>query len=95
MHNLVATILGQVNTLGGADQQTDLVQTLHYLNNARDILLFKGVHGKLTAIIGEVRAVLCNVGEALILETAHIVLQFGVGVSARHDKVDSLRLQAG
>ena len=74
MHNLIATILGQVNTLGGAHQQTDLVQPLHYLNNARDILFLKGMHGKLTAVIGEVRAVLSNVGEALVLETAHIVL---------------------
>ena len=95
MHNLVTAVLRQVDTFGSTDQQTNLVESLHYLNDARHILFHKGMHGKLAAVISEVRAVLSNVGEALVFEAPHIVLQLGVGVSARHNKVNALRLQAG
>ena len=74
MHNLVTTVLGKVDTFGGADQQTDVVQPLDYFNDARYILFLKGMHGKLTALIGQVRTILCNVDEALVLKAAHIVL---------------------
>ena len=95
MHNLVATVLGQVDAFGGANQQTDPVQSLHYLNNARHIFVQKGMHGKLATLIGKIRTVFSDIDETLVLEAAHIVLQLGVGVSARHNKVDALRLQAG
>ena len=49
---------------------------------------------QLAAVIGEVRAVLCNVDKALILEAAHVILQLGMGVAASHDEVNSQRVQA-
>ena len=53
------------------------------------------MHGKLATLIGKIRTVFSDIDETLVLEAAHIVLQLGVGVSARHNKVDALRLQAG
>ena len=74
MHNLVATVLGQVDAFGGANQQTDLIQSLHYLNNARHIFVQKGMHGKLATLIGKVRAVFSNIGKTSPFKAAHIVL---------------------
>ena len=52
------------------------------------------MHGKLTALISKVRTIFSDIDKTLILEAAHIVLQLGVGVSARHNKVNAQHPQA-
>ena len=94
MHNLIATVLRQVDTFGGANQQADLIQPLNYFNDARHVLFFKRMHGKLAVLISKVCTVFSNIGKTSPLKAAHIVPQLGVGVSTRHNKVNALRLQA-
>ena len=52
------------------------------------------MHGKLTVLISKIRTVFSDIDKTSPFKAAHIILQLGIGVSTRHNKVNAQRPQA-